>query len=355
MAGDRESPWLVMRRCLALVQRLIRGPASGDELIAFVRTHVDAHAYSTNPSAARRAFKRDREHLQNDLGVQWRYEAAAGVYVLTSLGRLAFLDLPDDQIAALGLIFSTFEENESPLVPVRPLLDRITSLLPAERRELLMRQSQAFRVEMAELDTKPIPLAVWDRVAQATRQRRQLGFHYRSPRQADPRPRYWVVSPIKVGFYSGHWYLYCWSEWWRGPEGENHEPAYRRLRLQYIVDDDRLEVLPTRVAVEHRHPPRYQVHYLLKPDVGRGDISRHFEGMHVELQPDGSALVTGTCNDAWEAARILLSYGENCIVLGGEEVRAEMRRRVKGMAENYGFSSRSEGVDRPCGPGYLIQ
>jgi len=90
--------------------------------------------------------------------------------------------------------------------------------------------------------------------------------------------------------------------------------------------------------VEHRCPPRVFVHYLLKPAVGRGDISRHFEEMTVERRPDGSAMVKGFCDDAWDAARTLLGYGENCIVLGGDEVLRLMRRRVRGMAENYGFA-----------------
>ena len=339
--GRRESSWLVIRRCLAIARRLMRAPASGQDLIAFVLHQVDAEAYSRNPSAARRAFKRDRQRLRDEFDVRWEYNRAAGQYVLTSPGELAMLDLPDEHLAALNVLYSTFEEHESPQVPVKPLLDHLAGLLPGERQRTLARLARVMRVEMPELDEGAIPPRVWQKVERATRERRQLAFDYYSPQQADGLPRYWVVAPVEIRFRRGHWYLRCWQVYWRSHLGEGHKSRYRQFRLQYIADDERLEVLPTKIAAAQRRLPRHFVHYLLKPAVGRGDISRHFEEMTVERQPDGSAVVKGFCDDAWDAVRTLLGYGENCVVLGGDEVLSLMRRRVRGMAENYGFSGRS--------------
>ena len=339
--GRKESSWLVIRRCLAIGRRLIRGSASGKELIAFVREQVGAEAYSQNPSAARRAFKRDRQHLRDKFDLTWDYDPVAGQYILTSPGELAVLDLADEHLAALSVLYSTFEEHESSQVPVKPLLDHLVGLLPGERQRTLARIARVMHVEMPELDEGDIPARVWQQVERATRQHRQLAFNYYSPQQADRLPRYWVVAPVGLRFRRGHWYLFCWTIHWQSHLGEGHDTRYFRFRLQYIADDERLEVLPAKVAVEHRRPPRVFVHYLLKPAVGRGDISRHFEEMTVERRPDGSAMVKGFCDDAWDAARTLLGYGENCIVLGGDEVLRLMRRRVRGMAENYGFAGNS--------------
>lgn len=353
--GRKESPWQTMRRCLAVVRRLVRGPASSAELLAFVREAVGEEAYSPEPTAARSALRHDREHLARDLDVTWTYDAAADAYVLTSLGHLALLDLPDEQLEALSVLYSTFEEHESPTVPVKPMLDHLARHLPAERRQALARLAGVMRVEMPELDQGSIPARVWDTVERAIRRHRQLAFNYYSPQQADGRPRHWVVAPVEVRFRRGHWYLHCWTVSWRSYRGEGHDSRYFRFRLQYMADDERLEVLPTRVAVAQRRPPRVPVRYLLKPAVGRGDISQYFEEMEVERQPDGSALVRGFTDDAWDAVRTLLGYGENCVVLGGDEVLRLMRRRVQGMAENYGFSGRSQGVDHECGQGDVVE
>jgi hypothetical protein len=79
------------------------------------------------------------------------------------------------------------------------------------------------------------------------------------------------------------------------------------------------------------------VHYLLKPEIGRGEISHHFIDTQIIHHDDGSAEVCGFTEDVWEAGRLLLSYGEGCVVLGGEDVLREVRRRVQGMAKNYGY------------------
>jgi len=107
--------------------------------------------------------------------------------------------------------------------------------------------------------------------------------------------------------------------------------------MRYIVDDALLEELPARLPPGQRRPPRYFVHYLLAPPVGRGDISQHFEEMSVTRHPEGAAEVKGYTDNEWDAVRTLLGYGENCTVLGGEEVLRLMRRRVQGMARNYGM------------------
>ncbi len=339
--GEKASPWSVMRRCLALVRRLLRGPATREELIHFVRQQANVEPYSPDPQAAHLAFRHDLQRLRGELGADVAYDRSAERYILTSPGEAGMLDLSDEYLAALNILYSAFEEHELTQAPVRPLLDHLVSLLSAERQQALARLAQVMRVEMPELDEGRIPLRVWKAVERATRRRHQLAFHHYSPQQPDRQPRYWVVAPVELRFYRGHWYLHCWTVSWRDHTGEGYEANYRRFRLQYIADDDRLAVLPTRVAVEHRGPPRTFVHYLLRPPVGRGDISRHFQEMTVERRPDGSAEVKGFCDDAWEAVRTLLGYGESCVVLGGDEVLSLVRKRVRGMAENYGFSDRS--------------
>lgn len=339
--GRRESHWLVMRRCLAIVRRLVRGPASGPELIAFVRDHVWSDAYSYDPQAARLAFKRDRQYLSNELDVAWIYDRAGQCYTLTSLGQLAVLDLSDERLAALNVLLSTSEVYDSPHLPVKPLLDFIVDLLPDERKRALAHQARVMRVEVRQLDEAEISDRVWWAVDRASTQQRELAFNYYSPQQSDGLPRYRVVAPLELRFQRGHWYLLCWELHWRSHLGSGSQLTYRRLRLQYIADDDRLEILPRKIAQAQRKLPRYVVHYLLKPPVARGDISRHFDEMTVESKPDGWAEVRGTCDDEWEAVRTLLGYGENCVVLGGPEVLRLMRRRVQGMAANYGFGENS--------------
>ncbi len=81
--------------------------------------------------------------------------------------------------------------------------------------------------------------------------------------------------------------------------------------------------------------PKFFVHYRLLPPLSRGIISEHFYDVTTETLPDGSVEIKGYCDDAWEAGRLLLAYGEYCIVLGGDEVSTWMDKTVTSLIKNY--------------------
>jgi predicted DNA-binding transcriptional regulator YafY len=175
-------------------------------------------------------------------------------------------------------------------------------------------------------------------VQRAVKARRKLAFNYISPEHPDGQPRYHVVAPHRLRWRQGHLYLYAYDLLARGPGGEEWlDGGARRFRLSRILEDGHLAVLAEVLPPTQRRPPRYRVRYRLLGPLSRGSISRHFLDMAVTRLPDGSAEVNGFTEDVFEAARTLLGYGENCIVLGGEEVLARVERALRGMARNYGL------------------
>jgi hypothetical protein len=103
--GDGDSSWLVIRRGLALVRRLMRGPATKAELLDGVRQHVGADAYSDTSSAAEHALKNDRAALSASLGIAIEFDRLLGQYRLESPGDTPWLDLDDDALAAIVTIY----------------------------------------------------------------------------------------------------------------------------------------------------------------------------------------------------------------------------------------------------------
>ena len=85
--GDRDSSWLVVRRALAIVRRLLRGPATKYELLHAVRADVGPGAYNDAPPAAELALKRDRAALEAASGDRGRVLTAARGF--TALRRWA--------------------------------------------------------------------------------------------------------------------------------------------------------------------------------------------------------------------------------------------------------------------------
>lgn len=56
--------------------------------------------------------------------------------------------------------------------------------------------------------------------------------------------------------------------------------------------------------------------------------------MHITPLEDGSVEVRGVTDDLFEAERILLGYGQYCVVLGGPELKQRITTAVQGMMRN---------------------
>lgn len=332
----RSSDWRAFRRCLVILQRLLRGPASSQTLIDYVLEVEGQDAYSSSPSAREKAFKRDRESLRQRLGVEFNYSPTTHLYTLTDPGDFFRLDFSEADLRALALLSETFAGQVGEHSEIQGFLDNLVMRLPSESRRHLEGASLPVNLELfQQVDSNGISARVWKAVWRAVKEKRRLCFHYISPAYSDGLKRYQEVLPYRIQYQWGHWYLRAYRLLRRDVNGEvNRQGAHLRFRLSYIQNDEMLEVLPSLVGNPPK-PPRYLVHYRILPPISRGMISRHFADMTVEPLPDGSVNVTGYVDDEWEAGRILLSYGEYCVVLGGDEVKAWMDKTIRGIKKNY--------------------
>ena len=332
--STRGSEWVSFLRVLAILRRLMEGPATSEQLIQSVLQTVGADAYPTAPSARNSAFKHDRAHLKNRLGVDFLYLNESNSYILNDAGPYGRVSLSPEMLRALTLLSRQYDNAVGEQAGVRDLVQQIIGWLPPEARIKIEDAGEQVSLDFEQdVDRSVIPPRVRETVERALNTHRKLAFHYLSPRRADRQPVYHELAPYQLRFQDGHWYL-------RGYDLNNAlggEVSFLRFRLSYIQDDERLRVTPTMVETRHRQPPRFPVHYLLLPDIGRGEISHRFPETQVTRNADGSAEVHAWTDDVWEAARTLLSYGEGCIALGGVDLRREMEQRVKGMAKNYNF------------------
>jgi len=323
-----------------ILRRLMRGPTTRDELIGAVIHSEGEDAYSQDAGARLKAFENDRKNLRHRLGVQFSYKPAEGVYQLNDSGPYGYIELSPQGLSALRILSETFAGAMGEVPNIQRLIEEITGRLSPEAQRILESGTQPIDVDIYQ-DVDPVAICprVWETTRKAVTSRRKLTFNYLSPSHADRLPRYHEVAPYRLRYKRGHWYLYAYSLKWLNPHGkQNWEQQHLNYRLQYILDDDKLQILPQVVAQAPRSAPRFRLHYRLAPPVGRGHISRHFDDMEIEQDPEaGWAEIRATSDDLFEAARTLLAYGENCIVLGGPKLLALVRQKVEGMAGNYGI------------------
>jgi len=333
-----SNEWLAPLRTMSLLQRLMQGPASADELISFVCSKIGESAYPKTKSARDAAFKHDRDRLKKKLGVEFQYDPVKNIYILTNPGPFGILDLSEDSLRGLALLARDFGNGFGERAYIRSLLDELLIRLSPETKRLMDTQPESLILGVKQfVDKGEIPPKVWEAVKRSVEKRRKVSFNYLSPRYENRQSVYFEVAPFHLKYQEGHWYLRGWVLKRKPQEFDFPESEYIRFRVTYIQNDEKLKVLPTVIPQQYRTPPRYLVRYKLSPEIGRGEISHHFLDMEITRNADGSAEVKGYTEDVWEAGRLLLSYGEGCVVLGGEELSREVRRRVEGMAKNYFF------------------
>ncbi len=331
--GTKRSSQLTFRRRLLLVRLLLRAPASGDELIAAVQRELGDEGY---PPAAQAALKHDLDALKAEYGCQITYRREFGHYELHDLGELALLDLPDAALEALAFLDASFPAGTAlpELTNVRALLDQVLRLLPASRQEQHQRHKAAARLSLPGRGSGRIDPGVLATVKRAIDERRELAFRYLSTFDTTT-PRRHRVAPYGIFVRpEGHVYLDATLLDVQPRGGETIDAAID-YRLDRIVPGS-AEVLPAMLPPVRRQPKPYTLRYRLHPVVARRrDVATYFPDTRIDYHDDGSATVTATVTNLWQARQILLRYGDACTVEEPEELIALFRKTAAGLARLY--------------------
>src|SRR3990172_968432 len=226
----RGSEWDVFLRSLALLHRLLQGPATADELIIFARQTVREDIYPQSETAQGAAFKHDIAHLRNRLGVQTTFDRRiTKKYALVNPGPFGMLSLSPDSLRGLALLARDFGNGLGERAHIRVLIDEIVGRLDPATRRLLEHQPETLSVGVKQfVDKGEIRPKVWETVQKSIEKRRKLSFRHLSPRYEDQQPIYFEVSPVRLRYQDGHWYLRAWSLLRRTISGEEFrgEPVY---------------------------------------------------------------------------------------------------------------------------------
>ena len=336
--GKRESQWLVMRRCLAIIRRAQRGPASWEEMVQAVLAQEGPDAYGeTEGEALHRRLENDLKRIRHNLMVDLNFDRRAGGYVIDDTW-MPLLDLPDEDLTTVAWLEQTFDHDSPQHDEVHALTGRLRLYLGLERLAAVERCRTALTVDIAQRDRDHISPAVWNGLTEALLQQRRVEFLYLSPGYEDGKPRRHVADPYERRFdpARGHYYLHAYCRSVHEPDGSKEPRRYVTYRVGRILE---LTVLPHKLSAVRPPAPLYVVQYELAPQVARLGVSRlvWIQVEAVEERADGSCLVSGTTGSLFWAVRALLHYGPTCRVLGGPEMLREMRRIVSEMAAVYGL------------------
>ena len=306
-----------MRRRLALLALLHKRPHRYEEIIASLDTQ--------------NLLVYDRMENARSIVQQQRYQFRHDIQVLRLLDcKIIFdkksqyytwhnspfcLPLEENLLGTFATLMDTF--TESSLLhadEIRTLLTSLLQRLSPEFQKVINQRRLSFRIDLQETtDYQNADPETVQRIELAIQQSRQLQLLYRAPRHE--KEYIHTIEPRSLVFQDGHVYLLGWHL---------YKQNETRFRLDYIVSGSAV-ILNTRSIPERPARPFYVLRYHLSSLIARHSVSNHFPGQDVQKHPDGSATVTAQVPNLFDARRILLSYGEQCTVLGPPELIKQMR------------------------------
>lgn len=325
-----------MRRCQEILLRLLRGPATTDELRTIIRDEAAyADEQDLTEKALQRRFDEDKRRLQEWFHIELRYNRTNRAYELYHIGY-PLLDLSDDSVRALAFLEQTYSSDGTPMAAeVRALVKVVMMLLPHERLKDVQNMRGLLEMELGVADDDEIVPDVWEAIKNSTAAHRQLEFDYHSPRNTNTHFHRHRVEPTRYFFDTSrrHYYLECFGIQSTSSQKGIRDQKGRLLRFRLGRIRNPI-VLPTHFSVNRRIPTKELI-YELTPDVARSGVTRHFPDMRVHSLLDGGARVIVDSRDLFFDLRKLLHYGGHCKVIGGEEAVREMKALVQNLHQRY--------------------
>ena len=330
-------------RSLSILRRLQVGAADRQALIDHVQTECGPLAYETDSERGIESLlARDIKFLRENLFVNIpNVDRSNNTYEIVNFGDFRPLCLTEAELDALITLLQSFQPGAPRSEEIAGFLARIANLLPAMQQKALKTKQARLRLDLRRRDGETIAPLVQRTVDKAIREKRHLQFAYRTAGQRDNQPRIHEVQPDHQFFDPSRGHLYLDAYWLTsdGPSGKYKQERWQAFRLDRILADDNLRVLPQKVPPLLPRRPRHQLEYWLSPQIARlGQVTRHFEEMAVhETDANDWVRVTGTTDNLFQATRLLLGYGPNCRVTGGMEAKREMEKMISEMAAVYGL------------------
>jgi len=301
---------------LALCLMNTRRPISKREL----RSSIEAYHEVTSDDAFNRMFERDKDDLR-ELGLVIdtveNLDGEYGYLARSDRNRLPDIALDPEEAAALGLAAKVWQQARLAEAASGALQKLRAAGVPYEDTSSVLEP----RI--------PTPEPAFEALMAAARERRGVAFDYRKATAVRPEPR--VIEPWALECWRGHWYVAGY---------DRDRGAVRVFRLSRISGR-----VKSRGAFTAAVPDHVDVRETVARWAGEGATAatatiRLRRGSGYPLR---SRAVTTTPVDAdWDELEVpyghgldawLAEFGPDVVVVGPEELRAEVVGRLRAVAK----------------------
>lgn len=277
-------------------------------------------------------FKRDLEYMRNRLGAPITFDMQAGGYKYTAEEfNLPGLWFTEREVYSLLLMHSLLDQLQPGFVreQLGPFRDKLRALLGKSSRGA---QSILERMAVSAAPHRPVDPGHFQAICDATLRRRKLRMRYYSRSRAAEGDR--VVSPQRVIYYRGNWYLDGWC---------HEKEAMRRfavdaVRLASVLEEPALEMpADGQQGYGIFAGPAEHTAVLLFDSVAARWVA--WEEWHPQQRaselPDGSLQLEIPYSDPQEILMDIMRHGPHVEVLSPASLRHAVAEQHRKAAEKY--------------------
>jgi predicted DNA-binding transcriptional regulator YafY len=283
-------------------------------------------------------FKRDLDYMRNRLGAPVTFDMEAGGYKYTSEDfNLPGLWFTEREVYSLLLMHSLLDQLQPEFVreQLGPFKDRLRALLGKSGRGA---QSILERMQVSAAPQRPVDPEHFQAVCDAALRRRKLRMRYYSRSRGAESDR--VVSPQRVIYYRGNWYLDAWC---------HEKEAMRRFAIDAVRVVSVLEEPAMEAAAAGQEgygifagPAEHDAVLLFDAVAARWVAGEEWHPRQVASPlPDGGLRLEVPYSNPQEILMDILRHGPHVEVAGPASLRSAVAEAHREAAEKYALPKRS--------------
>lgn len=284
-------------------------------------------------------FKRDLEYMRNRLGAPVNFDVESGGYRYTAEEfNLPGLWFTEREVYSLLLMHSLLDRLQPGFVQEQlgPFKEKLRGLLGKRARGT---QSILERMQVTAAPQRPVDAENFQAICDATLRGKKLRMRYYSRSRGEEGDR--VVSPQRVIYYRGNWYMDAWC---------HNKEAMRRfaidaVRLASVLEDAGMEV---RAATGQEGygiffgPAEHTAVLHFDPEAARWIAE---EEWHPQQRcsglPDGGLQLEVPYGNPQEIIMDILRHGPHVEVIGPASLRSAVAEAHREAARKYEMPKRS--------------
>ena len=275
-----------------------------------------------------KSIQRDLEFMRDRLGLPLAYNGSRfGYYYTEKVSSFPTMQITEGELAALLIAEKALQQYRGTQFE-KPLLSAI--------RKIEQSLPDTISLNLAELDktisfrtrVEPIlDLKIFDALAQATAQRRQLELSYRKPGRRETESR--LVDPYHLANINGEWYLFAFDH------ARQAIRTFVPARVSSAKQTGKIFARPDKFSLERRLRDSFGVHsgegdytVVLRFQARVADYVREKKwhpSQHLRELKTGGVELTLKLSSLVEIQRWVLSWGGDAVVVKPRELAEFVR------------------------------